>query len=169
MRSSRRPPRRRRKEEKKESFIDKLKGIFGMKPKVDTGSYKKARKAAENEANNGNYNAASVHLFQALVEYGSTKMDLPRKPSQTAREYSKAFAEKAKIDPDLFEPIILQFEIARYSPFTVAQEDFEEAIAVLDSIVKKSAPTIEAKTKGKGEKRGGKRPARARARPRRQA
>ncbi len=167
MRSSRRPPRRRRKEEKKESFIDKLKGFFGMKPKVDTGSYKKARKAAETEANNGNYNTASVHLFQALVEYGRTKMELPRKPSQTAREYSKAFAEKAKIDPDLFEPIVLQFEIARYSPFTVAQEDFEEAIAVLDSIVKKSIPTIE--TKAKGEKRGGKRPARARARPRRQA
>jgi len=127
---------------------------FGLGPKIDTSSYAREKVLAEELASNGDYNQAAIHLFKALEKFGGLYWELGRKPAMTAREYGMEFAKRTKIDfEEVIEPIILQFEIAKYSPFTVSNEDFEDAMQLFDIITKKAIPHDNKKKVKGGKKR----------------
>ncbi|MCH8907326.1 MAG: DUF4129 domain-containing protein [Candidatus Heimdallarchaeota archaeon] len=84
-----------------------------------------------------NYNQASMKAFYALEEVGKAFAEIQREPHITAREYSQLLVEDGKVTDEDVEPIIHNFEIAKYSPEEVTFDDYRSVEASLETVVRK--------------------------------
>ncbi|MHA2253999.1 MAG: hypothetical protein ACXAD7_26845 [Candidatus Kariarchaeaceae archaeon] len=143
-------------------------GIFDFfkrfgETKEKTQTTKQAIESVKRAAQASNYNQASIQAFYALEEIGRQMAHIEREISITAREYSQILVDSGNITTEELEPIIYNFEVARYSPEEVTFEAYQNVEATLESLPKKFKTTTVKRTKGKAKdakKRRKKRPKR---------
>lgn len=146
-------------------FFDIFTKLFTKKEdrKLSAGDALKRVQAALGESN---YNAASIEAFRALEVMGEIYKEQQRSVSTTPREYAKLLVTSG-VPMEAMEPIIYNFEIARYSPMEVSFEQYRDAEVALKDIhtkfKSKSFDKVERK-KGRPTKRG--KPSKKGARPR---
>ncbi|OLS18939.1 MAG: hypothetical protein HeimC2_43600 [Candidatus Heimdallarchaeota archaeon LC_2] len=103
-----------------------------------------------------NYNQASIKAFYALESIGQNYAQINRDISTTAREYSQLLVDEGRASTEELEPIILNFEIAKYSPDEVTFDDYRDVETALDSIYmiyKKGKPAKSKKSAKAGKKK----------------
>ncbi|MHA2253072.1 MAG: hypothetical protein ACXAD7_22100 [Candidatus Kariarchaeaceae archaeon] len=117
-------------------------------------SAKDAMADVKRAAQASNYNQASVQAFYALQEIGRSYANIEREIYITAREYGNELAEGGNVSSEELEPIILNFEIAKYSPGEVTFEDYRNVEETLETVLKKyKSPSAKVrKAKGKAKK-----------------
>ncbi len=107
-----------------------------------------------------NYNQASIKAFYALEAIGSNYAQIIREISTTAREYSQLLVEEGRTTTEELEPIILNFEVAKYSPEEVTFDDYRNVETALDTVHQKyrKGKPAKSKTAAKAGKKRRKRP-----------
>ncbi|MHA2171073.1 MAG: hypothetical protein ACXAB7_14360 [Candidatus Kariarchaeaceae archaeon] len=129
-------------------------GIFDFlkrEKKEKTQTTKQAIESVKRAAQASNYNQASIQAFYALEEIGRQMAHIEREISITAREYSQILADNGNVTTEELEPIIYNFEVARYSPAEVTFEAYQSIEGTLETLSKKFKTTPEKRTKGKAK------------------
>jgi hypothetical protein len=136
-------------------------GLFDFLKGKDTQTKEKsagdAIKDVQNAAQASNYNQASLYAFYALEAIGKTYADLPRDHSQTVREYASLLMEDGRVTSEELEPILINFEISKYSPLEVTFEDYRRAEESLNNVYSKfksGKPAKQSSARGKRGKKG---------------
>jgi len=153
-------------------IIDTIKGFFQQRESTKGADH--ALDAVKEAAKRENYNHASIKAFHALETMGSVYVNAEREIHQTAREYAKHLTDEGYATEEELEPIIVGFEIAKYSELQVSYDDYSEVEKSLDTVATKfkkgkSQPTKKSRKGGRRRRRprrGGKTGA-ARSRKRR--
>ena len=142
-------------------IFDKIKSMFSSEKREQDKKTKDAISSVKRAAQASNYNQASIHAFQALEEIGKAYGNLEREIYSTAREYGQILADNGSITTEELEPIIINFEVAKYSPGEVTFDDYRAVEETLDTVVQKYKSPVSrkpTKTKAKKSKRKRKRP-----------
>ncbi len=144
-------------------------GLFDFlnrfKDKQEKGrSADSAISAVKKAAQASNYNQASIQAFYALEAIGVNYAQIERSISTTAREYGRLLVDEGRTTEDELEPILYNFEIAKYSPDEVTFDDYQNVENALESLHVKYKKGRAAKSK-KSAKTGKKR----RRRPKKRA
>ena len=108
-----------------------------------------AIKEAKQAAANNDFKEASVKAYFALETIGDVFVDQIREEHETAREFGKKLVEIGPVTQEDIEPILLGFEIAKYSDLDVTSQGYasiEKSIENVLQIYKKGKKTG---TKGK--------------------
>jgi len=142
-------------------IIDTIKQFF---QKTESGrdansAMNEVKKAASRE----NYNQASINAFYALEAMGEVYVNHKREQHQTAREYGNDLVEEGYTTNEDLEPILVNFEIAKYSEMQVSSDDYSKLEESLNTVAKKlksgrAAPTSSGKKRKarRRPRRGGK-------------
>jgi hypothetical protein len=142
-------------------------GIFDFikkfKQKQDNeGNAKKALANVKKAAEQADYNQASIEAFYAVATLGHLFKGVVREESITAREYSKLLEEEGIIEEGYLQPLVLNFELAKYSPETLTLDQFtasEELLQTFELRVKDKKIKAPKGKKPAGKSRGKKKPA----------
>lgn len=149
-------------------IIDTIKGFF--QTREHTKEADQAIAGMKAAAKSENYNQASIKAFYALETIGSVYGEQERNEFQTAREYAKALSENGVVTENELEPIILRFELAKYSPHDVSQDDYSEVEQSLETVAGKfksgRSPDVKKKRRSRRRPRRGGRTGAARKRSR---
>ena len=121
-------------------------------------------KLFKSHGDRGNFKEASIQAFYALENLGESHVELRREQHQTAREYGNLLVDQGYTSQEEIEPIILNFEIAKYSEMNVGQNEYNSISQSLDTVAKKlkSGKSSVPKSKRTRGGAGGKRKARRR-------
>jgi hypothetical protein len=136
-------------------FFDKFKQLFARKEERRL-SARDAMKRVQAALGESNYNAASIEAFRALEVMGEIHTEKPRTVSTTPREYAQILVQSG-VPMEAMDPIIHNFELARYSPMEVTFDQYREAeVALKDLQVKFKSRSFDKvdKKKGRPSKRG---------------
>ncbi|MCE7734585.1 MAG: DUF4129 domain-containing protein [Candidatus Heimdallarchaeota archaeon] len=140
-------------------------GLFDFlnrfKDKQEKGrSADSAISAVKKAAQASNYNQASIQAFYALEAIGVNYAQIERSISTTAREYGTLLVEEGRTTDEELEPILWNFEIAKYSPEEVTFDDYQNVESALESLhVKyKKGRSVKSKKSAKTGKKKRRRP-----------
>ena len=134
-------------------ILDSILGMFQTSKPKNTRAADSAVKKAQQVAQSGSYNQASIHAFYALEQIGEQYGEQKRESHITAREYAEQMSESGLTTTEELEPIILNFEIAKYSEGEVSSEDYgraEQALTVVHKKYKTGRPVKSKATAKKG-------------------
>ena len=128
--------------------------IFGrtrkfFKRRESTKNSTKAIKEAKMAAKNNDFKDASIKAYFALETIGDAFVDQKREEHETIREFGDKLIELGPVIQEDIEPILLGFEIAKYSDLDVTPQGYasiEKSIENVLQIYKKGKKTG---TKGK--------------------
>ncbi|MHA2101031.1 MAG: hypothetical protein ACW99A_20340 [Candidatus Kariarchaeaceae archaeon] len=142
-------------------------GLFDFlnrfKDKQEKGQSTSAAMAAvKKAAQASNYNQASIQAFYALEAIGRAYAQINRSVSTTAREYGNLLIDEGRTTQEELEPILYNFEIAKYSPEEVTFDDYREVETALENLHVKyrKGRAPKSKKKAKTAKKRRKRPKR---------
>lgn len=112
--------------------------------------------AVRNAAQQADYNQASIEAFYAVEILGEVYRNVNRTEATTAREYAKMLEEEGVISESQLEPLVLNFELAKYSQIPITFDQYSEAEKLLDSfhLSVKSSKKPKGKPKGKAGAKG---------------
>ena len=116
-------------------FIDFIKSFFVKKE--SSGSISDAMRQVRAAAQASNYNQASIQAFYALEVIADVNAQTKREQYTTPREFSQELINMGGITEDDLEPIIQNFERAKYSPFEVSFEEYRTVEDALEMIIGK--------------------------------
>ena len=117
-------------------ILDTILGFF-QTTKKDTRSADNAVKKAKSVGQSGSYNQASIQSFYALEKIGEEYGEQKREVHVTAREYASMMAESGLTSSEELEPLILNFEVAKYSEGEISSGDYSNADEVLSVVHKR--------------------------------
>lgn len=128
--------------------------IFGrtrkfFKRRESSKNSTKAIKEAKMAAKNNDFKDASIKAYFALETIGDAFVDQKREEHETIREFGNKLTEIGPVIQEDIEPILLGFEIAKYSDLDVTPQGYasiEKSIENVLQIYKKGKKTG---TKGK--------------------
>ena len=128
--------------------------IFGrtrkfFKRRESSKNSTKAIKEAKMAAKNNDFKDASIKAYFALETIGDAFVDQKREEHETIREFGNKLIELGPVNQEDIEPILLGFEIAKYSDLDVTSQGYasiEKSIENVLQIYKKGKKTG---TKGK--------------------
>lgn len=125
-------------------IIDTIKGFFVKE--VTEVSVKAAMQRMTGAARQDNYKQASVEALGVMEAIGEKYLQLKREPSHTVREFAMLMVEQGGVTMEEFEPIVHNFEIARYSEFEVSFDDYRNAEESLNKIIEKYNKGVHVRT-----------------------
>jgi hypothetical protein len=138
------------------NLLDKIKAMFSGEGGDKGKNAQQAVNEVKQAAQASNYNQASIKAFYALEEIGKQYASVDREPSTTVREYGKLLVDEGRTNSEELEPILINFEIAKYSPSEVTFEAYQVVENTLDQIhakYKSGKMTSVEKKKSKSSKR----------------
>ena len=115
-----------------------------------------AIKEAKQAAANNDFKEASVKAYFALETIGDVFVDQIREEHETAREFGKKLVEIGPVTQEDIEPILLGFEIAKYSDMDVTSQGYttiENSIQEVLQIYRKGKKAGTKASKGKKKSR----------------
>lgn len=115
-------------------LLDTIKKFFDTKNK--TAEAEASMRAVNEIAKTDNYTQGVVESFYALAKIGEVFREIKKNDSTTAREYVRMLVDEGIVTDGELEPLILNFEIAKYSEKTITKDDFTKSYDLLNSVFK---------------------------------
>ena len=115
-----------------------------------------AIKEAKKAALNNDFKEASVKAYFALETIGDVFVDQIREDHETARQFGNKLVELGPVTQEDIEPILLGFEIAKYSAMDVTAQGYatiENSIEDVLQIYRKGKKAGQKGSKGKKKSR----------------
>ena len=138
--------------------------IFGrtrkfFKRRESSKNSTKAIKEAKIAAKNNDFKDASVKAYFALETIGDAFVDQKREEHETIREFGNKLIELGPVVQEDIEPILLGFEIAKYSAMDVTAQGYSTIENSIEDVLQIYRKGKKAGQKGsKGKKKSRKKP-----------